>query len=193
MADILRDMLVSYEAENCAVKTVALVTASVLLIPVIFPVTVTITAVALAGVAFVMDICASLEALRAKMEELRGYVQQCMEMLQQYWNHAGDLIEHVVSGRPIIKNADLSVDTGSLYASASGLYDMQQSMQHAVDRLGQIRRTLPMQDAVSSMQTNPPFSLPLIMPSVHIIPIASISARRLTSFNCEASAATNRP
>lgn len=103
MADILRDMLVSYEAENCAVKTVALVTASVLLIPVIFPVTVTITAVALAGVAFVMDICASLEALRAKMEELRRYVQQCMEMLQQYWNHAGDLIQHVVSGRPIIK------------------------------------------------------------------------------------------
>lgn len=150
MADILRDMLVSYEAENCAVKTVALVTASVLLIPVIFPVTVTITAVALAGVAFVMDICASLEALRAKMEELRGYVQQCMEMLQQYWNHAGDLIQHVVSGRPIIKNADFSVDTGSLYASASGLYDMQQSMQHAVDRLGQIRRTLPMQGVSAS-------------------------------------------
>ena len=41
--------------------------------------------------------------------------------------------------------------------------------------------------------TYPPFSLPFMMPSVHRIPIASISARRLTSFNCEASAATNRP
>ena len=47
--------------------------------------------------------------------------------------------------------------------------------------------------AVSSMQTKPPFSLPFMIPSVHIVPVASISARRFTSFNCDPSAATNKP
>lgn len=48
-------------------------------------------------------------------------------------------------------------------------------------------------DGETGRQTNPPFSLPFMIPSVHIVPVASISARRFTSFNCDPSAETNRP
>ena len=93
----------------------------------------------------VINVMAAFEQLAKIVEQIGEFIQECFEAVEKFFEELGDWISSKVTGRPIIKNGDFSVDIKVLQYAADELGTMRGRLSQAASRVNSVRNSLPLQ------------------------------------------------
>lgn len=150
MADILKDYLENYLEDHSGWEVAGDVFAVIAFSPVVMQFVVPAVSVLLASLVVVIDILAAIEQLQNVVEQIGIYIRECLEAIGEFFEEIGDWIRSKVTGRPIIKNGDFSVDIGMLRYAADELGRMQGRLSRAASSVNSVRNSLPMYGIAAS-------------------------------------------
>ena len=98
----------------------------------------------------VINVLAAFEQLAGILEQIGEFIQECFEAVAEFFEEIGDWIRSKVTGRPIIKEGDFSVDIGALRYAADELGTMQGRLSQAASKVNSVRGSLPMYGIAAS-------------------------------------------
>lgn len=151
--DILTDVVQNYVEEHGVWAAIGTVAATVLLAPVILPAVyfaVQTIGTILTALTLVIDFLAAMEQIGELLKKVGEYLQKCLDAVAEFFEQVSDWVKSKVTGRPIIKSGDFSVNLSVLCRTADELARMQRSLSEAAQEVNRIRRTLPMYGLAAS-------------------------------------------
>lgn len=147
---IMTDAVNKYVEEHGVWETMGVITAIIMISPVIVPIIwpkILSAGLFIAGVVIVIDVLAALEQLGKFLEKVWSYIQDCLEAIEEFFEQISEWIKSKVTGRPIIKSADFSVNIDALRYAADELGSMRQALLRAMSDVYSVRYSLPMYGA----------------------------------------------
>lgn len=147
LLEILKTAVLNYVEEHGIWETGGKLLAAVLLAPVVAPIVIPVikaAAVIVAGIVIAINALAVIEQLGELLKQIGEYLQQCLEAVAEFFEKIGDWVRSRISGRPIIRSGDFSVDIGVLRHGADELGNMQRKLSRAAQDISRIRCSLPM-------------------------------------------------
>ena len=146
----MTDAVNKYVEEYGVWETIGVITAIVMTSPIIVPIIwpkILSAGLLIAGVVIVIDVLAALEQLGKFLEKVWSYIQDCLEAIEEFFEQISEWIKSKVTGRPIIKSADFSVNIDALRYAADEFESMRQALLRAMSDVYSVRHSLPMYGA----------------------------------------------
>lgn len=147
LGDILEDLVRNHIEEHGVWETAGVIMGTIMTAVVILPYTwpyINAAAVIAAGIVRVVNRLARLEKLCEILKQIGEYIQQCLDVIEEFFDQISDWIKHKITGRPIIDIADFSVNIGALRYAADELDQMSRALRQAASRVNSVKRSLPM-------------------------------------------------
>lgn len=126
--------------------TLGIVTGTLLVSPVVMPVLFSFgrdIVAFMAGITAAVGVLAAIEKLGTYLEQIKEGIQKCLAAVEEFFDKIGDWIRSRVTGRPIIDDADFSVNIEALRYAADELGGMRQILLRASSKVGSVKRSLP--------------------------------------------------
>ena len=145
VTDILKDFIENYLESHSPWEVAGHVLATIMLAPVVVNFVVPVIASFIEAAYIVINVMAAFEQLAKIVEQIGEFIQECFEAVEKFFEELGDWISSKVTGRPIIKNGDFSVDIKVLQYAADELGTMRGRLSQAASRVNSVRNSLPLQ------------------------------------------------